>query len=147
MAIVRFHLQLQTTSLEVCKGFNLVKQNETNHVIRLCKRARLVKLAFIINFGHVIYVCLFENSHLTYTAIWPKRVCSVKFTRCWCIFGRSCQREQDVVNRFKIDLDTVSTVDVAKTCILISFSWFFPAEPNVGNNVEWVLFNSFLCTV
>ena len=81
---------------------------------------------------------------LMYTAIWSKCVCSVKFTWCWCIFGRSCQHEQDVVDRFKIDLDTVSTVDVAKTCILISFSWIFPAEPNVGNNVKWVLFNSFL---
>ena len=63
MAIVRFHLQLQTTSLEVCKGFNLVKQNETNHVIRLCKRARLVELAFIINFGHVIYVSQRQGLH------------------------------------------------------------------------------------
>ncbi len=87
------------------------------------------------------------NGWRVYTAIWPKRVCSVKFTRCWCIFGRWCQRERDVVDRFKIDLDTVSTVDVAKTCNLISFSWNFPAEPNAGNNVDCGLFNLLLRTV
>ena len=79
-----------------------------------------------------------------YTAIWIKHVFFVKFTQWWPIFVRLCQHEWNVVNTLKMDLDTVRTVDMAKTCNWVGFLWKFPAVWFVGTDKHSIKIFSWL---